>query len=322
MPLSHGEIGTASSRDTRGRLAGLRIGGYLLGSLITTGSMAELYEALDVRASRHVAMKVLSPLLATDPHFVERFRDEARHIGHLRHPHVVPLYDWGEDRGELFLVMPRFPDTLRGLLRLEGRLSPLDAIDIALAIADALVMAHEYGIVHRDIKPENILIASDRRPALADFGIARELRSLAAPGARQTLTAMGLPVGSPVYMAPEQLRGERVDHRADLYALGAVLYELVTSHPPHSGATSAEVITRKLTLPVPPLAAQGYAVCSALNHVILQVLAREPHERYQDAAAFLSGLRWARAQQERYSEEEDEGSPTAAYPAAHAHAQQ
>jgi eukaryotic-like serine/threonine-protein kinase len=322
MPPSHGEIGTASFHDTRGRLAGLRIGGYLLGSLITIGSMAELYEALDVRVSRHVAMKVLSPLLATNPHFVERFRDEARHIGHLRHPHIVPLYDWGEDRGELYLVMPHFPDTLRGLLRLEGRLSPLDAIDIALAIADALVVAHEYGIVHRDIKPENILIASDRRPALADFGIARELRSLAQPGARQTLTVTGLPVGSPVYMAPEQLRGEPVDHRADLYALGVVIYELVTSHPPHSGATPTEVVTRKLTRPVLSLSAQGYAVCSALNHVILQALANDPHERYQDAAAFLSGLRWARAQQERFSQEDDEGPPTAAHPAAHTHARQ
>ncbi len=267
-----------------------RLGGYRLRALLGTGGMAEVYRALDPRLGREVAVKVLPAPLATDPNYVARFRDEARRVATLNHPHIVPVYHYGEDGGLLYLVMPILRESLRDRLGREGVLPPSEAARIAVEIASALEAAHDRGLVHRDVKPENILLDNKGRALLTDFGIAREVSFLRRPGAMQTLAATGLPVGTPEYMAPEQLRGGAVDQRADIYGLGAVLYELVTGVVPHEAETPYEVAALVLTAPLARPSFHNPNISPALENVIMKALAKNADDRYPDARSFAEAV--------------------------------
>ncbi|HKS69259.1 MAG TPA: serine/threonine-protein kinase, partial [Ktedonobacterales bacterium] len=179
-----------------GELIGRTLGHYSLIALLGTGGMAEVYRARDLRLPREVAVKVLPASLSGDLSYVTRFRSEARRVGTLRHPNIVPVYEFGEQEGLLYLVMPLAPESLRDRMLRRGpaALPIADALAVAIQVASALEAAHAQGIVHRDVKPENILLDRDGHALLTDFGIARELAFLRRAGAVQTLAATGLPV--------------------------------------------------------------------------------------------------------------------------------
>jgi len=206
---------------------------------IGSGGMAIVYLARDLRHHRAVAVKVLKPQLSAALG-IERFLSEIKVTANLQHPNLLPLFDSGEAGGRLFYVMPYIAgESLRARLEREGQLPIDEAVRIASAVASALDYAHRQGVIHRDLKPENILM-QEGLPLVADFGIA-----LAASHANEArLTQTGHSLGTPSYMSPEQAVGEQVDSRTDLYSLGAVLYEMLTGEPPHTGKTAPEIMAK------------------------------------------------------------------------------
>lgn len=279
--------------DTAPPLAGRRLGGFVLESLLGAGGMAVVYRARELALEREVAIKVLAPTLAAYPMYVERFRDEARRVAALDHPNIVAIYHYGEDDELLYLVMPLLEESLRARIGRLGLPPIADAAWIVTQIAGALEAAHARGIVHRDVKPENILWDAHGKPLLADFGIARALVEPQASDTGATSAASSLPIGTPAYMAPEQLRGAPVDERADIYALGVVLYELLSSAPPHAAPTAAEIIAKALSEPPAPVSARNPAVWPALEAVAQRALAFDPADRYPTARAFAQALQSA-----------------------------
>ena len=276
-----------------GSLIGSSLGDYKLISLLGAGGMAEVYRGRDVALGRDVAVKVLPSTLAQDTGYVERFRDEARRVATLSHVNVVPVYYYGEERGLLYLVMPILRESLRDRMDREGQLPPSDAAKLVVQIAAALDAAHAHGIIHRDVKPENILLNHEGKAHLTDFGIARELSFLRESGTNRTLAASGLPVGTPEYMAPEQLRAGNVDERSDIYSLGTVLYELLTGNVPHEGPTPYEVAALVLTAPVVPPSVHNPAIWPELEQVVMKALAKDAADRFPDARSFAMALRRA-----------------------------
>ncbi|HEX6316105.1 MAG TPA: protein kinase, partial [Gemmatimonadaceae bacterium] len=265
---------------------------YLLEREIGTGGMATVWLAHDVRHDRKVAIKVMHPELAAAIG-AERFLAEIRVTANLQHPHILPLHDSGHVPGTaaaspvLYYVMPFVQgESLRDRLQRE-RLLPLgDALAIARDVAAALDYAHRHGVIHRDIKPENILL-HEGRPLVADFGIA--LAVSVAGTARMTQT--GLSLGTPQYMSPEQAVGERaIDHRTDIYALGAVLYEMLTGEPPFTGATVQAIIAKVMAeRPVPPSTVRE-SVPPHVEAAVLTALAKLPADRFASASAFAASL--------------------------------
>lgn len=275
-----------------GSLVGSKLGDYQLEALLGTGGMAEVYRALELPLGREVAVKVLPAALAADPNYVSRFRTEARRVAQLRHPNIVEVYAFngGEHGDLLYLVMPVLRESLRDRLDHEGKLPVDESIRIVTEIASGLDVAHAMGLVHRDVKPENVLLDKDGRALLTDFGIAREVPLHRQGSAAQTLAATGLPVGTPEYMAPEQLRGGSVDQRADVYALGAVLYELLTGRVPHEADTPYEVAALVLTEQVIPPSERNPEISPELEQVVMTALAKVPTQRYPDMRSFALAL--------------------------------
>jgi serine/threonine-protein kinase len=273
----------------QGELIGRQLGDYLLEGLLGSGGMAEVYRARELALGREVAVKVLPASLAHDRGYVERFRAEAQRVAALQHPHIVPVYYYSEHDPLLYLVMPILKESLRDRIERERRLDPAEAIRICQEIASALEAAHSQGLVHRDVKPENILLDASGAALLTDFGIARDV-SLARQGGAQTLSGTGLPVGTPEYMAPEQLRNENVDARADIYALGAVLYELVAGRTPHEADTPYEVAALVLMTPISRPSRYNRAIWPALDEAVMMALASKPGDRFATAAGFAAAL--------------------------------
>ncbi len=274
-----------------GSLVGQTLGVYRLRSLLGVGGMAEVYLAEDPSLRRDIAVKVLPRSLATDPGYVERFRNEAQRVASLSHPHITPVYTFGEERGLLYLVMPRLKESLRERMEREGILSLQEAARVTNQIAAALHIAHQHGIVHRDVKPENILLDETGKAMLTDFGIAREVSALREAGIARTLAATGLPVGTPEYMAPEQLRGQPATEQVDLYALGVVLYEMLTARVPYDAATPYEVATAVMRDPLRPPSHYNPELSPEVEAVILTAMAKDPAERYPDMKKFALDLR-------------------------------
>jgi len=274
---------------SEGDLIGRQLGDYLLEGLLGSGGMAEVYRARELALGREVAIKVLPASLAHDRGYVERFREEAQRVAALQHPHIVPVYYYSEHDPLLYLVMPILKESLRDRLERERRLDPSEAIRICQEIASALEAAHAQGLVHRDVKPENILLDATGAALLTDFGIARDV-SLARQGGAQTLSGIGLPVGTPEYMAPEQLRNESVDARADIYALGAVLYELLAGRTPHEADTPYEMAALVLMTSISPPSRYNPAIWLALEEAIMTALAPKPDDRFQSASDFAAAL--------------------------------
>jgi len=250
------------------------------------GGMATVYLAEDVRHRRRVAIKVVHPELAAllGP---ERFLKEIELTASLQHAHILPLFDSGAVDGLLFYVMPYVDgESLRNRLERERQLPVDDAVQLAREVADALDYAHRHGVVHRDVKPENILL-HDGRALVADFGIALAVQH--AGGAR--LTETGLSLGTPQYMAPEQATGERtIDARADVYALGAVTYEMLAGEAPFTAATAQGVIAKLLTEDPKPLVQQRRSVPPHVDAAVLRALEKLPADRFPSAAAFAAAI--------------------------------
>jgi serine/threonine-protein kinase len=262
------------------------VGRYTLERELGRGGMAIVYLAHDVRHGRHVALKVLRPELAPSLGG-ERFLREIRLAAGLQHPHILPLYDSGDAGGHLFYVMPYVEgESLRARLEREGPLPVDEAVRYAREVAEALAYAHGHDVVHRDIKPDNILL-SGGHALVADFGIARAID--AAGGLK--LTETGMAVGTPAYMSPEQaLADAHVDGRADIYALGCVLYEMLAGAPPFTGSSAQAVIARHSSDAVPPLRTARPTVPDVVEAAIVKALAKTPADRFPTAAAFAAAL--------------------------------
>jgi hypothetical protein len=280
---------------------GSRVGHFEILTRIGAGGMGEVYQARDMRLDRAVAIKVLAPDRAGDPHGHERFEREARLISMLSHPHICTLYDVGSvsvEGGEMpYLVMELLSgETLASRLR-RGPLSVDRALTVAAEIIDALAAAHAHGIVHRDLKPANIVL-TDSGVKLLDFGLAR----LRASGtgrradsvtADEPLTLKGSFVGTLPYMAPEQVRGEEADARSDLFAFGAVLYEMLTGSRAFAADSQAELVAAILERQPPPLAERQPLAPAALDRLVTACLAKDPRARWQhshDVALELRGI--------------------------------
>ena len=273
--------------DAPGRLASLLSDRYRVERELGQGGMATVYLAHDVRHDRKVALKVLRPELAAILGG-ERFLKEIRTTANLQHPHILPLHDSGEADGTVFYVMPYIEgETLRDRLEREKQLPVDDAIRIAREVSDALDYAHGHGVVHRDIKPENILLQGGHA-LVADFGIALAA-SKSEGSARMTETGMSL--GTPHYMAPEQAMGERdITAKADIYALGCVLYEMLAGEPPFTGPTAQAIVARVMTERPRPLSSQRHTVPEHIEAAIMTALEKLPADRFATAAQFAAAL--------------------------------
>ncbi len=269
------------------RLTAALTGRYAIEREIGQGGMATVYLARDLRHDRKVALKVLRPELAAVIG-ADRFLQEIRVTAGLQHPHILPLHDSGEIDHFLYYVMPFVEgESLRDRLARERQLAIEDALRIAGEAAAALAYAHSRGVIHRDIKPENILLGASGAAVVADFGIARAVT--AAGGGR--LTETGLSLGTPQYMSPEQATADReLDGRSDVYALGAVLYEMLTGEPPHTGPTTQSVIAKLLTEEPRPVLAGRPTVPPHVAAAVHKSLARLPADRFRGAADFAEAL--------------------------------
>lgn len=266
-------------------LVGKSFGPYRVLDKIGEGGMAVVYRAYQESLGRYAAIKVLRAELARDEEFVARFRREALAVAQLNHPNILNVYDAGVANGVYYMAMG-FMDggSLKDLIA-QGPVDPAYAASIGAQLADALDYAHKQGIVHRDVKPSNVLMTRDGRPMLTDFGIAKALYESAA------LTRTGISIGTPEYMAPEQIQGQPVDGRTDIYALGIVLYEMVTGWAPFSTPTPVATLYKQVNEPPPPLHQVNVNVPDWLEGVVGKALAKRPEGRYQQASELAAALR-------------------------------
>jgi tRNA A-37 threonylcarbamoyl transferase component Bud32 len=265
-------------------LVGHVVGAYRVLSLLGRGGTAEVYKAFHPALKREVALKVLLQEVSHDVDWVRRFRQEAELLGRLDHPHILPIYDAGEHEGRPFLVMKYMVDTTTLRSQLHGHPWPLNrVVKVVSQVADALDAAHNAGVVHRDIKPSNILVTADLRCSVFDFGIAKPFRR------GDTTTGSDLIVGTPEFMSPEQCKGDRIDHRSDVYSLGVVCYQMLAGHVPFTAETAVGILMKHLTepLPIPP---KGVALPPAVNGVLRKAMAREARERFSTAGELAEAL--------------------------------
>jgi serine/threonine protein kinase len=260
-------------------------GRYRLIAPLGEGGMATIWRAVDEQLDREVAVKLLREQFGSDAGFAARFRQEARAAGSLSHPNIVPVYDYGTDTdGSQFIVMQLVEgDNLAAILRDRGHLETDDAVRVALGVASALEAAHRRGLVHRDVKPGNILITDDGDVKVTDFGIARAV-------SEASMTVTGTTLGSVHYFSPEQARGDEVTGSSDVYALGIVLYEMLTGRRPFEGDSAAGVALKRLNEDPPP-PSTFRPVPSGLSAIVMRALQREPRDRFPDAGSFAEALR-------------------------------
>ena len=267
---------------------------YQVKRLVGRGGFAEVYELWDVDLDRHLACKVLHPEIAWTPGMIARFRQEAKALARLQHPAILAIHFTGDGEGLAYYVMPFIDgESLADALRRRGVLSADDAMKIAEPVLQALSHAHAQGLVHRDIKPDNVMLEGKTgRVLLVDFGIAKLLTSNVTTGAQ---TATGFTVGTVQYMSPEQALGQSdLDGRSDLYAFGAMLFQVVTGTPPYDGKSSAEIVGKHLADPAPVASDVNRKIPRWMSDVILRCLAKKPDDRYQTADEVLAALQVGR----------------------------
>src|SRR5580658_681960 len=260
-------------------------GRYELSHQIARGGTAQVYLARDLLLDRPVALKMLFPELSTDRTFVDRFRREAQAAANLSHPNIVPVFDWGESDRTYYIVMEYVDgEPLSSIIRTQAPLDGVQACSIAADIAKALSYAHRHGVVHRDIKPGNVMITSDGQVKVGDFGIARAI------GSDENITQTGLVMGTATYFSPEQAQGLGVDGRSDVYSLGVVLFEMLTSRPPFSGETPVSIAYQHVRETAPTPRSLNPSIPVPLEAIVLQAMAKQPSERYQTAQDFQADL--------------------------------
>jgi len=265
-----------SDPDRESRV-GSQIGPYRLRRLLGKGGMGEVYEAEDTVKDRIVALKLLPEAVSHDPVFRKRLQREAHSAGRLQEPHVVPIHDYGEVDGLLYVDMRMIDGTdLRKMLKRYGPMTPARAVAIVRQVASALDAAHESGVMHRDVKPENILITRDDFAYLVDFGIANAATD-------EKLTELGTAVGTYAYMAPERFTNDEVTYRADVYALTCVLHECLTGSQPYQGDSVGVVITAHLMQPIPKPSEERPGIPGAFDKVVAKGMAKRPEDRYASA---------------------------------------
>ena len=263
-------------------------GRYQVVARIARGGMATVYEAIDTRLDRTVALKMMSPALAEDPGFVTRFRREARAAAQLSHPHVVAVFDQGEAAGLPYLAMEYVPGrTLRDVLRDYGALTPEQALTILDPVLEALSAAHDAGFVHRDIKPENILISDDGRVKVTDFGLARAVSNT-------TTATQGMIIGTVAYLSPEHVERGDADARSDVYGAGICLFEMVTGQVPFASESAITVAYQHVNADVPTPSTLRPGIPPDVDALVATATRRDPDLRYPDCRAFLADVRRVR----------------------------
>lgn len=264
-----------------------KFGPYEVIEEIGRGGMATVYRARDPRIGRMVALKVLPREMLHDPQFLERFRREMRTVASLEHPAIVPIYDVGEQDGQPYFVM-RLMDggSLEDLLRKKGRLSLRETLQILNRLASALDEVHSRGVVHRDLKPGNILFDHAGQAYLSDFGIAK------VGDATMTITGQSV-VGTPTYISPEQAQGKPVDHRSDIYALGVILYQMLTGDVPYKAETPVSLLFKHINDPVPSACASVPDLPAGVDYVIQRAMAKVPDDRFASCEEMVAALQAA-----------------------------
>jgi tetratricopeptide (TPR) repeat protein/TolB-like protein/predicted Ser/Thr protein kinase len=274
-------------------LVGSSVSHYRISEKLGAGGMGEVFKAEDVKLGRKVALKFLPETLSDDPGALERFEREARAASAIGHPNICTIYEIGEHDGRPFIAMELVEGrTLAEKLK-SGPMAIEEALRIARQMAEALEEAHEHDIIHRDLKPANVIVTAKGRAKILDFGLAKLLRPISpdAPTAEESLlTRAGAVMGTVPYMAPEQLKGEPADARTDLYALGELLFEMVTGRRPFTETQTAQLIAAILSQPPPPLRPLNKEIPPELEAIILKLLAKHPSGRYQSAHELLTDL--------------------------------
>lgn len=277
-----------SSEPRRELAAGTKIGHYRIESYLDRGGMASVYEATDLHLRRRVALKVLVEKPADTIDARERFVRESRFAASLEHPNIVPIYEAGETDGLLYIAMCLVRGTnLADFLDSAGPAEPALALNLLAQVASALDAAHAAGLVHRDVKPANLLLATGRaghrHVYLADFGVTKQASALS------ELTVSGTFVGTMEYSSPEQIRGEKLDSRSDLYALGCVAYQCLTGSPPFVRDDQAALLWAHLAIDPPPVSARCKDLARA-DPVIARCLAKSPKDRFETCGQFIEAL--------------------------------
>ncbi|RLC67291.1 MAG: hypothetical protein DRI48_02690 [Chloroflexi bacterium] len=265
-------------------LAGTRLGEYQIVEQVGRGATSTIYKAFQPKLNRYVAIKVLRPFFADEEAFRERFVREAQAVAQLDHPNILPIYDFDQHGDFVYLVM-QYVDS-GSLADVMGQPMPLTCVlEIVEQIGRALSYAHDRGIVHRDVKPGNILLGVDNWVLLTDFGLVKILED------PKSLTQSGVGMGTPNYMSPEQVRGDPVDRRADVYALGATVYQMVTGHVPFEGESGMAVALKHLNEPLAPPRTLNPDLPPDVDRVIVKALAKDRNLRYETVEEFVSALR-------------------------------
>src|ERR1700732_566890 len=267
--------------------SGTKLGPYEIQSLVGAGGMGEVYRAKDARLDRTVAIKILPASFSADPDRMQRFAQEARAAAALNHPNILSIFDIGDEKGSPYVVSELLEgETLRERLR-NGALSSRKAIDYGVQVARGLAAAHEKGIVHRDLKPENLFVTSDGRVKILDFGLAKLTRPEAVSGADaptvHAVTEPGLIMGTAGYMSPEQVRGQVADPRSDIFAFGAILYEMIAGKRAFHGETSADTMSAILKEETPELSETARNVPAGLERIVQHCLEKNPSQRFHSA---------------------------------------
>ena len=275
-----------------GTWTGKMLGKYEIGELVGQGGMAQVYKGRHPALKRDVAIKLIHSYLVHREGFIERFQREAQLVAALRHPNIVQVYDLDTHAGVYYMVMEYINGiTLSARLeemRKQNQLFSLpEAGDLILALCDPLEYAHTQGMVHRDVKPGNVMFTPKGQPVLTDFGLAKIVGGT-------TTTASGLIVGTPMYMSPEQAYGLSGDARSDIYALGVILFELVTGRVPFQGDTPLSIIFKQVNEPLPFARQINARVPEAIEQIIIKSTAKKPEERYQSCAEMATALRAVR----------------------------
>jgi eukaryotic-like serine/threonine-protein kinase len=268
---------------------GAQLGPYEVQSLLGAGGMGEVYRARDARLNRTVALKILPSQVAADPGRRQRFEQEARAASALNHPNIVSVYDIGAQDGLAYIVSELIEgESLRDVIQ-RGPMPVSRLVDLAGQIAAALAAAHAAGVIHRDLKPENIMVTRDGRAKILDFGLAKQTATAEAGSAEtRTVTSAGAVIGTAAYMSPEQIRGEPVDHRSDIFSFGLVLYECITGKMPFERATSVEIMAAILREDPAEL---PESVSPALRQIVWHCLEKEPDHRFHSARDLAFALR-------------------------------
>src|SRR3984957_6483500 len=266
--------------------SGTKLGAYEIQSPLGAGGMGEVYRATDTKLGRDVALKVLPGEMAQDAERLRRFRREAKVLAQLDHPNIVTIYSVEESEGIHFLTMQLVEGQTLDQLIGAGGLPLEQIVEIAGALGDALAAAHEKGIVHRDLKPANVMVTSQGRVKVLDFGLAKDLRGSNLGDATMTSdsrTQVGVVMGTPAYMSPEQTSGRPLDHRTDIFSLGVLLHEMATGHRPFEGNSSAELVSAILRDTPPPVTDLRPSLPGDLARIVRRCLEKDPRHRLQTA---------------------------------------